>query len=423
MSIEPLPRRAALSVDVPTDDAAKKTLRQRFKRWTTPPRRLTFTRAGKFFMLLTLGVGAGALNTGNNLLFLLLGMMLSAIIASGILSEAVLRRLKAERRLPKRIFARTPSPGSFKLANPRSYMSLNIEICERRARCIAGPTRGELVGPKDLPFWKFWVTDDFSDGQHLAIARSFELAPQSKQDLATRYNFPERGRYSLPGLRLATRFPFGLFHKVAEWEAPTEVIVYPEPVEAEDWVADVAARFGDLRRHKAGMGEEFFGLRDWRQGEDARQIHWRSSAKREQLVVREFEQEEQRAVQFILLHSTGREELNISPSQRRRFELGLSKLAGLLQGLHHERYRTGLSVEGLEALAPSGQAQALDQMLGHLAALELKPGEPAKVALPQSAYGASQQQEIATVGVGFSDAIRKSGLSFELTLTLDELEP
>jgi len=46
-----------------------------------PPRRLSFTRTGGYFVLVTLGVGVAAINTGNNLLFLLLGMMLSVIVA------------------------------------------------------------------------------------------------------------------------------------------------------------------------------------------------------------------------------------------------------------------------------------------------------------------------------------------------------
>ena len=44
-------------------------------------RRLRFTREGRWFTFLTVGVGFGAINTGNNLLYLLLGWMLSAIIA------------------------------------------------------------------------------------------------------------------------------------------------------------------------------------------------------------------------------------------------------------------------------------------------------------------------------------------------------
>src|SRR3977135_3563862 len=67
-----------------------------------PPRRLKFTREGKFFVGITLGVGFAAINTGNNLLYLLLGMLLALIIVSGLMSELSLRDLTVVRRLPLR---------------------------------------------------------------------------------------------------------------------------------------------------------------------------------------------------------------------------------------------------------------------------------------------------------------------------------
>src|ERR1700731_3059097 len=73
-----------------------------WRRRIRPPRRLKFTREGKFFVGVTLGVGFAAINTANNLLYLLLGMVLGAIGVSGVLSELSLRGLLALRRLPLR---------------------------------------------------------------------------------------------------------------------------------------------------------------------------------------------------------------------------------------------------------------------------------------------------------------------------------
>src|SRR3954451_22169961 len=65
-----------------------------------PPRRLSFTREGRIIVILSVGVGFAAINTGNNLLYLLLGWLLSFIIASGILSELTLQRLTLPRPPP-----------------------------------------------------------------------------------------------------------------------------------------------------------------------------------------------------------------------------------------------------------------------------------------------------------------------------------
>ena len=422
--LDPSPSSAADSPGRRPGESGLKALKAYLRTWTKPPRRLTFTRAGKFFMLLTLAVGAGALNTGNNLLFLLLGMMLSAIIASGVLSEGVLRRLSAERRLPRRIFAQTPSLGALRVDNPRSYLSLNVELSELNPTALAGPRQGERVGLKDVPFWKFWVSDVFTDERYVAIVRCLEIPPRSRQELATRYLFPARGRYLLPGLRFATRFPFGLFHKVAERDLPVEVTVLPKPSPAQDWSAQVAARFGDLRQRQAGLGEEFLGLRDWREGEDPRQIHWRSSARRGHPVVREHEREEQRAVQIVLLTSVGQPRAS-TPSQAARFELGLSKLTALIQELHHARYRLGMSAPGA-LIWPSGQAQTLDALLEVLATASLSDEAAAAPPLPEDTRAGAwsgQAPGAALLGVGFRRALEASGLDYDLTLTLDELEP
>src|SRR6478736_4078371 len=69
-----------------------------------PPRRLSFTREGRLIVILSVGVGFAAINTGNNLLY----RLLSFIIASGLLSEMTLKRLTVERRPPPRVFAGEP---------------------------------------------------------------------------------------------------------------------------------------------------------------------------------------------------------------------------------------------------------------------------------------------------------------------------
>ena len=72
----------------------------RWFRRRTRKRELKFTREGKYFVAITIGIGLAAINTGNNLLYLLLGWLLSMIIASGSLSNMSLKRLTVRRRPP-----------------------------------------------------------------------------------------------------------------------------------------------------------------------------------------------------------------------------------------------------------------------------------------------------------------------------------
>ena len=399
-------------------DASSETWRQRIKRMTRPPRRLTFTRAGKFFMLLTLAVGAGALNTGNNLLFLLLGMMLSAIIASGILSEAVLRKLTVERRAPRRIWAGQDAQGTFTLHNPRPYLSLNIEIAERNAECIEGPAEGTWVGEQDVPFYKFWVSDAFEEARYVAMTRLFELGPHAAKSVQALYRFPTRGRYHNEGMRLMTRFPFGLFHKIVEVDDAREFLVFPRATDADDWSGEVASRFGDIARNRAGHGTEYFGLRDWREGEDRRRIHWKSSARRGEFVVRETEEQEQRAVEIVLLNATGRQAA--APERMLEdFEAGLQKTTGLLKALIAERYQVALRTFDGAVGAGEGEGH-LEVMLAHLAPVTLKGG--ALPVLPASELPAAsvRHRAVARIGVGLHAALEQCPEEFDLTLPIDQ---
>ena len=68
-------------------------------------RKFRLTREGRAFLLVTVGVGFAAVNTANNLLYLLLGLLLSLLLVSGVLSDLALWKLRVQRRIPQRLFA------------------------------------------------------------------------------------------------------------------------------------------------------------------------------------------------------------------------------------------------------------------------------------------------------------------------------
>src|SRR5258706_15357452 len=167
-----------------------------------PPRRLSFTREGRIIVFLWVGVGFAAINTGNNLLYLLLAWLLSFIIASGVLSELTLRALSVERRPPPRIYAGEPFLMEVVIKNGKSKRaSYSIEVED---------LRGKTPIDKRCYFLKI---------------------PEAKsQRTSYRHTFIRRGLYTLTGYRIATKFPFALFRKSRDVEAPVEVLVYPARV-------------------------------------------------------------------------------------------------------------------------------------------------------------------------------------------------
>ncbi len=224
-----------------------------------PPRRLKFTREGKFFVGITLGVGFAAINTANNLLYLLLGMLLALIVVSGLMSELSLRDLTVVRRLPLRAQV------------GRAHL-VEIEVFNHKTR---------------IPSYAIEV-EDLRSGQP-ADKRCFflKISPKSAQVAAYRRTPAKRGRDVHVGFRIATRFPFGLFEKSREVPAEGELVIYPavDPVQLPSVPAGrLAGGEGSVGR---GHGEDFLGLKLMRDGEDPRDIHWRKTAAAGQRVMRE----------------------------------------------------------------------------------------------------------------------------------------
>src|SRR6266700_7207236 len=93
------------------------------------------TRAGALYAIVVLTIGIAALNTGNNLLYIIVAAMLAAIVVSGIASALCLRGLELELKIPEHIFAGTQVPGTLCVRNPRRWIpSLSISATPAEKR-------------------------------------------------------------------------------------------------------------------------------------------------------------------------------------------------------------------------------------------------------------------------------------------------
>ncbi len=236
-----------------------------------PPRRLKFTREGRYFVAITVGIGLAAINTGNNLLYLLLGWLLSVIIASGALSEVTMRGLYVLRRAPGRIFAKQPFLMEISVENLKdSLSSYSIEI-------------EDLVDHKPLDKKCYFL----------------KVPPGRIQRTSYRHTFPRRGLYRFSGFRIGTKFPFALFRKTRDVSEASEALVFPAIYSVPPPTPRARHADGSLAA-KLGRRGEFFGLREYREGDDSRDIHWRSTARSGRVLVREYEEESQKRATLLI---------------------------------------------------------------------------------------------------------------------------
>jgi len=328
--------RAARSV-VPSTPGTKP--RSRLFNW---PRKLKLTREGKYFIGITFGVGFAAINTGNNLLYLLLGMLLSLIVVSSVLSELSLRHLTVVRRLPPRAQV------------GRAHL-VEIEVYNHKRR---------------IPSYAIEI-EDLRAGQP-ADKRCFflKISPRSAQVAAYRRTPARRGRDRHVGFRVATRFPFGLFEKSREITADGDLIIYPavDPVRLPHDLT--GQRLGGQGAIGRGQGDEIISVRPMRDGDDPRDIYWRKSTVADLVVLRERARETRRDVEYWIdaVHPTQAPEENWTARFERRIRDVASRAVAHLKRGDGVTLRT-TSGERVRADPAAGA----DPLLRFLALLEAVP--------------------------------------------------
>lgn len=231
---------------------------RRLRAW----RRIRFTAGGLVFTLGAFAVGFAAMNTGNNLLYLLLGAMLGFIAVSGWLSEQAIRALRVERHVPRAVTVGQDLRLGYTVHNLKTRLpSMAVELSEQ-----------------GLPERAFVA----------------HVPPRGSADARSVNSFVRRGIYPLDTLTLSTSFPFGLFLKERDLSVPGEVVVWPRsdrPVRVPSPGGGRVPRSGVNARGAAGHRGEYRSLREYRPGDDPRDIHWRSSARLRAPVIREYERD------------------------------------------------------------------------------------------------------------------------------------
>lgn len=233
-----------------------------WRRYLYPYRRLRLTREGWVFSVVALSIGLVAINTGHNLFYLVFGLLLSVVIVSGILSERVLRGIEARRHIPSEVTARIPFAVVLEVRNPhRHKISYSLTISD---------------GVDLLPRRTLGYLPSLAPGE----LRSFHYLAQVEK----------RGVHRFGLVHLVTRFPFGLFEKVRLIPLQENFIAYPGHKETSRLRALVSGK-DRIGSKKWPWGEETLGFRPALPEDDHRLIHWRTSARMGQLMVKEFVEE------------------------------------------------------------------------------------------------------------------------------------
>lgn len=253
------------------------------------------------------------------------------------------------------------------------------------------------------------------------------FAPNQKIKAEARLICQQRGVFQLAGWRVETSFPFGLLNSGRIFEAPQRLIVFPAftPLSA------LAIPTG--RRHHPGgvalashLGDsfEFLGNREYREGDNPRDIDWRATARLQMPIVREYREEYFLRVAVVLDTHLPRP----TADAREAFERAVSLCAAVGDFMARQEYIVDIFAAGpdLYHLMAGRSLAYLDQILDILASVEASEAEPFSTLEPEILDNLEQINAIVCVFLdwdsprrAFCENLARSGVGLKVIIARD----
>ncbi|PYT52360.1 MAG: hypothetical protein DMG43_11965 [Acidobacteria bacterium] len=325
-------------------------------RWIGYKMEYRISREGWIYFAGIILVALAALNTGNNLLFLILSSLVAIVLMSGILSSITLSGIEMRLLLPEHIFAGQPVRAVVELENAKLTLpsfSLRVEA----ARTKVSSAVAMLETPVYFPY----------------------LPKNDRVQQVVPMLFPRRGVYRQEAFRIVTRFPFGFLQKARHLNLKTEALVYPSVEPTEEYLDILPGLQGALESLVKGRGQDLYALRDYLPTDSARHVHWKASARLGSLMVREFTREDESRILLVLdPHLSAAESSGLASgvaTRNDRFERAVTICASLAWHFYERNFSLQFRSAGVEtALAHADQI--IFAILRHLALAQPLPPDP-----------------------------------------------
>ncbi len=240
------------------------------KTTVTPVRRkpsLDFSVTGLVYCSMMMFMGLAAVNSQANLLFGVFGLMIGILVIGSIMNRVMLARLKVTRELPEHMVVGQTTTIAYRFINRKRYWpSLAVSV-------------GELDG-----------TEAFTRQPQ---AYMLHAAAGNVTTVPVEVIPKRRGFYELERHQISTSFPFGFIKRAFERREKDAFVVYPSLGKVDPRLMlrfRSAEKTGATMRPRSGGEDEFYGVKEFRSGENPRRIYWRRSARSETLVSKEMTQ-------------------------------------------------------------------------------------------------------------------------------------
>ncbi len=223
--------------------------------------------SGLLFFIFTVLVGAIAVNSGNNLVYLTFSVVLSFLILSGLLSYYNQKNIEVIITLPDLIFAGENTTISVQIVNnsPIPKFFLTLEVLNKKAY--------------------FEEIDKDS-------SRTIEIV------------FKNRGKLTINAVKLTSTFPFNFFTRTRDIKIKKEVIVFPHLKKVFLKARHRNSKTNEeLNKTFKKEREEFYSIRQYKSGDNSKLINWKASAKLGKIMITEYTSTESNRILIMLDNS------------------------------------------------------------------------------------------------------------------------
>jgi uncharacterized protein (DUF58 family) len=238
-------------------------------------------------------------------LYLVSSVLFSLVIIGLLSGWLAVRTVRIERQSPSQVFEREPFLVALRVVNMGRTHRRLVTISDRQ---FPGKKSSKMRAQRE-ELKEFKRTGKAPPPRGAAPGGSVrtvtveDLPPHSRVDVTYELEAPRRGVYAPAGMRISSGGIFGSAEVGRKSSIGSPLTVFPKIYPIDSFSFDPRADLAPVEPvewSRKGIGQDYYGTREYVRGDSLRHIHWPSSARQGSLIVKEYEQELRPSVVIIL---------------------------------------------------------------------------------------------------------------------------